>query len=291
MATDRRRRAGGQIHGGTFNGPVLNSGTQINHHYHRSGRVYTVVGVIAALAAVVVPVAFLGHHLYVSSPAQRRAEEQRRVERLVPGETYEHLRATFGASPDYSFKLPTGNVIHQFEREWETVQVLENPSGMVLSVGLYAKDSRFRPVVALGGVRIELNSATPANAVPGFPPVAAIGYCGAHKAGYLEAHYPLPNAMGARNVVVGAGNAETDRISVTALCGDLGASGCQSADFRDGSEISPDYAACLLGTESGRRLRDTQPISVIVHTAPGGAVIPDMLHPPDVVAAGAVNFP
>lgn len=247
-----------------------------------------VAGIAVLMLGAVAVVAFFAHRLYVSSPDYRRGVEQDLVEKVVPGETYEKLKQTIGTGPDYSFRLPTGNTIHQYERQWETLQLLENASGMVLSVGVYAKDKEFKPTVALGGQRITLNAPVD-RAAPRFLPAAANAYCGAHKSGYFEGYFPMPNAFKAMNFVVGASNAESE-LDLRSMCGQLGGTLCSAPQVPTENALSPEFAECLLATPGGQRIRRETAASVIVYTAPGAALVDDMLFPPDVVAAGAVNF-
>jgi hypothetical protein len=276
------------VHGGEFHGPThLGSGTQINVH-HSPRRPSTAAVVAVAVLAGVAGLCWLGRHLYTSGSGYRMAAEGRLLAELVPGQGYYKIQQALGTEPDYSVGLPSGNRLHQYDREWETVQVVESPSGTALSVGVYTKTPDFRPALVLGGRDLRLNSTTVAEALAPFLPVAAHGYCGAHKAGYLEGYYPMPNAYQTRNVVIGVSNARSAAIDTSRACAALSAAACTPPLPKHDNRLSETYASCLLRSQDFSAARKDMAVSVLVFTAPGAAVVPDMLYPPDVVEGGAL---
>ncbi|MGW2698758.1 hypothetical protein [Streptomyces sp. NPDC001340] len=283
--TGTRESRNNEIRGGTFNGPFLNSGTQYNVHHHRTSRIFTTLGTLAALVIVIAATTVVAIHLYTSSDGYKRDSEQKIVEQLVPGVAYGRIQQRLGGIADYSAKLPDGNTIHQYDRKWETLQFLESSSGMVLSTGIYAKSANFRPTIKLGGWHVKLNDSTIARALQPFIPAAVNAYCGAHKAGYFEAYYPMPNATDARSVVTGVSDADTTGISTDRLCQLLGGVRCDAPDSAYENEVSASYATCLLSSSAGRKLRKEMTPSVVIYTAPGGTISGDMLRPPDQFAS------
>ncbi|MFD7927774.1 hypothetical protein [Streptomyces sp. NPDC059742] len=194
------------------------------------------------------------------------------------------------SEPSFSTKLPSGNKLHQYEREWETLQFIESPSGTTLSAAIYSKDPSFRPTMSVGGPSIQLNVTTVTNAVPLRSPAAANAYCGVHKGGYFEAYYPMPNAYRTQNIVVGASSAETETISLSASCEALMKSECDASDSKYDNEVSEEVARCLEKSPDVREMRRHLKVSVLILTAPGEQLAPDMLYPPDVVAGGAIKL-
>ncbi|MFF7181128.1 hypothetical protein [Streptomyces sp. NPDC008121] len=288
MPSEERRPAV-SVHGGQFHGPLhLGDGPQINVH-HTPRRPLTTTVVVVAVLAVTAGLFWFGRQLYTSSPGYRMAAEERLLTELVPGRGYYRIQQALGTEPDHSVALPSGNRLHQYEREWETVQVVEGASGTALSVGVYTKDPEFRPALVLGGRDLRLNATTVAEAVSPFLPAAALGYCGAHKGGYLEGYYPMPNAYGTRNVVVGVSNAQSAAIDTSRVCAALAAAPCAIPESKYDNVLSAAYAGCLLRSRDFRTAREGITVTALVHTAPGAAVVPDMLHPPDVVAGGALS--
>ncbi|MFI6685591.1 hypothetical protein [Streptomyces sp. NPDC050485] len=120
-------------------------------------------------------------------------------------------------------------------------------------------------------------------------PVSANGYCGAHKAGYFEAHYPMPNAYRTQNIVVGASNAETEHINLSQPCGAMLSTNCVMPADSYNNKLSEDFAHCLAKSPSIQEMRKSLKVSVLIFTAPSEQVIPDMLYPPDVVSGGSIK--
>ncbi|NDK29405.1 hypothetical protein FSY75_34230 [Streptomyces sp. TR1341] len=283
--TDTGKSRHNEIRGGTFNGPFLNTGTQYNVHHHRTSRISTALGTLAALVILITATTVVAIHLYTTSDGYKRDAEQKVVEQLIPGAAYGRIQQKLGTVADYSANLPDGNIIHQYERKWETLQFLENPSGIVLSTGIYAKSADFHPAIKLGGWHVKLNDSTISETLKPFIPTAANAYCGAHKAGYFEAYYPMPNATDARSVVTGISNADTEGISVDRFCKLLVDVHCNAPDSPYQNQVSAAYATCLLSSSSGRKLRQEMTPSVVIYTAPGGSISGDMLRPPDQFAS------
>ncbi|MFJ8844195.1 hypothetical protein ACIRFF_14980 [Streptomyces cyaneofuscatus] len=285
----RKQRSGGGIYGGEFHGPVQLGGSQVNIHRHSARRLAVIFGTVVAAVLLTSGATWLGYRTYTSSDGYRIQSEEDLVSRLSPGQGYYRINQALGTEPHFSIKLSSGNRVHQYEREWETLQFVESPSGGTLAMAIYSKDPAFRPKVSLGGLSIQLNVTTLAEASPLGSPTAAHAYCGAHKGGYFEAHYPMPNAYRAQNIAVGASNAETEKISLSAPCGALDRSGCDVRPVKYDNELSESLAHCLDKSPDIHAMRKDLKASALIFTAPAEELVPDMLYPPDVVA-GAKNL-
>ncbi|MFF3592143.1 hypothetical protein ACFYYI_34120 [Streptomyces sp. NPDC002387] len=279
--TDQRNRA--TISGGRFHGPVQVGGNQVN--LYRFSTRHTVL--IIALIATLTGTAWLSYHLYTSSDSYRMRAEEVLLGDLKPGQGYYKINQMLGSEPDYSIRLNSGNKLHQYEREWETLQVLEDKAGATLSIGIYAKIPTFRPSTAIGGLNIQINATTIGHVGAPLPPAAANAYCGAHKGGYFEAYYPMPNALGARNLVVGISNANSN-INVSQACGIEKASKCEAPDTAPDNRLFESFARCILRSRNAQIIRNELKISALIVTSPGQGVIPDMLYPPDSPEGGGL---
>jgi hypothetical protein len=281
----RKQQNGDGIHGGEFYGPVQLGGSQVNIHHYPTRRLAIIFGAAAAAAILACGAAWLGYRTYTSSDGYRIRSEEDLVQGLSPGQGYYRINQSLRTEPSFSTRLPSGNRVHQYERDWETLQFVESPSGGTLSMAIYSKDPAFRPKISLGGLTVQLNVTSVADAAPLGSPTAAHAYCGAHKGGYFEAYYPMPNAYRAQNMTVGASNAETEKISLSAPCGALHKSGCEAEPIKYDNELSEDLARCLERSPDIRAMRHQLKASALIFTAPGEKLISDMLYPPDVIAS------
>lgn len=272
--TDQRRRP--SIYGGLFVGPVQMGGSQTNVYNFPARRIYVAVILVAVLGLL----AWLTYHLYTSSDGYRMRAEEKLLRELKPGQGYYKINEKLQSEPDYSIKLKSGKTLHQYERQYETLQILVNKAGTTLSIGIYAKTSEFRPSVQIGGIDVRLNATTIGRAVAPFSPAAANAYCGAHKAGYFEAYYPMPNALEARNLVVGLSNANSN-IDVSDACKVEAESKCEAPDDPVENKVFKGFAKCVVKSRSAQALRNELKTTVLIVTAPAQEITRDMLYPPD----------
>jgi hypothetical protein len=187
--------------------------------WQRVLQVFAVLDAVGTLTGLVVVGNGLVNHFVTSSESYKRDQEERLVARLAPGQDWLRIVQLIGSSPDYHRRLPSGNTLYQYQRPWENLQVVVDPDGRVLSVGVYAISTDFHPTLRLGdspGYPVTLNRSPVV--FPEERPTAANGYCGAHKAGYFEAYYPMANAYGGRNLVSGVSDATTTAVDVGDAC-------------------------------------------------------------------------
>ena len=109
----------------------------------------TILGGLAALVALIAVVTNIINHLQASRPPSKLHAEEKMVGQLVAGQDYARLSQIIRVPADYKVKLASGNNLYQYERNWETLQLLVGPSGKVLSVGVYAKTTLFRPRISV----------------------------------------------------------------------------------------------------------------------------------------------
>jgi hypothetical protein len=240
------------------------------------------LGALAAALALVVGLPKLFHHPHYSSPL---LVEEEMVGQLVAGMDYARLRHVIGVAADYSAKLSSGNELYQYERNWESLQLLVSQSGRVLSVGIYAKTTNFQPKVrfATAGDTLTLNE--PVNALAFIGPYGMNAYCGAHKAGYFLA-YPLqPAALGASGFVIGASDAEAPMNIYPACSMERLFPRCRLPPPSSlySNNMSASYASCVFSSSIGRRAFAKIVPSVIIVTTPQQGITSDMLYPPDEV--------
>jgi hypothetical protein len=248
-----------------------------------------ILGGLAALVALIVYAANVINHFRAPRPPSKLQVEEKMTGQLVAGEDYARVSHIIGVPADYQVKLASGNRLYQYERHWETLQLVVGPSGKVLSVGVYAKTPVFRPRILLGTTsgRISLNKSMSSQHFPilsSLLPDRMNAYCGAHKAGYFEAYDDLPNALAARSVVVGISDAETSLINVSAACSAeslLSRCAPVAPPSPYDNHVYSSYARCMLSSSIGRRIHYKLTPSVLIVTAPAQKIVPDMLYPPD----------
>jgi len=242
-----------------------------------------VIGALGALIGIVVAVSNFVSQQAAPRPPSRLQIEQNMVGELVAGESYARLSALVGTPADFDVKLPSGNSLYQYERQWETIQMVVNPEGKVLSVGVYAKSASFYPHVGIPGAQIVLDRTLISKSLPDFQPDRVNAYCGAHQAGYFEAYDNLPMAYDLRGLVVGVSNSETTNINVLPICDMGGACGELSPS---GDNLSAAYARCLLALPIAGKIRNGLPVSAVIVTAPDQPITTDMLYTPYDILTG-----
>jgi hypothetical protein len=211
-----------------------------------------------------------------------RAEEKL-VSSLAAGQDFARFAAALGPA---EVKRPIGKyVVYQFERPDETLQAVTARDGEVLSYAIYAKSADFHPVLEHGAT-VKLNETNVDRPFGGESSgEAAIAYCGAHKAGYFES-FGGDNAVDDRYYVLGVSDANGRQISPLTLpvCRALLQGGleekCHGPDYE---KLDPALLRCIQSSPPGRRLLLTLRATVYIETAPGVALTPTMLIPPDAV--------
>jgi hypothetical protein len=257
--------------------------------------IFSVVGAVAALIAIVTTLVTVINHVRTSSSSFKRHNEEKMVARLAPGHEFGQLAQFIGAQPDRKITLTSGGKIYQYERQWEDIQLLVGADDQVLSVGIYGKDSSFHPVISTGDSSpITLGETHFQNALSNEDPGRVNAYCGLHTFGYFEAYEDRSIAVGGGSVVVGlssdvspfVGLSSTDTFAydLSGICLLVANSRCSRPDLADHNDLSPDYAQCLLATPQGKQFRRNSVISMVLITQRSQKVTTDMLHPPDEVA-------
>jgi hypothetical protein len=246
--------------------------------------------IVAALGAGAALIAIIGYvtGLFSAKPLSKVQLEEKMVRDLIPGESYSRLSEVIKSSPNYEKKLPSGNRLYQYERPWETLQLVVSPVGKVLSVGMYAKSDKFRASIGIQLPKIVLNKTLISRAVAPFAPDRINLYCGARREGYIEAYDGLSNALEARALVVGVvGDEDTPGITPSLDCRmeiSLAFSG-QCGRHLVLNYVSACYAQHYLTSPQARLMRKNSVVSMVIATAPGyQKIIRDMLYPPSDVA-------
>src|SRR5262249_18925499 len=159
-------------------------------------RVLAVIGGLASLVTIIGLIALAIEH----TPTFEMRHEEALVSQLVPGETSDKMVQVLGSVPDYKEALKSSNTLYIFNRKWETLQLLVDRSGTVLSMGVYAKVSAFQlnlpPGVTLNGPSVSVQEPNP------YSLVSAYGFCGADAVAYYEVHSSA-RADGSYSVILG----------------------------------------------------------------------------------------
>ncbi|MEU4727129.1 hypothetical protein [Streptomyces sp. NPDC023588] len=187
------------------------------HSWRNWNTVERVLAALAALIAVITGVVVAAKFFTKETPMEK---EQALVQTLRPGQAFTRATQIMKESPHYSRNLPSGNTLYQYDREWERIQLLVNPSsGEVLSVGIYADNLEFQPKIksAVGEVTL--------NRDPLFEfgnPTFAFGSCGAHTSSYYEAHPNMAGAGGGGSAALGVTDSKRGSVEIMqGVCGVL----------------------------------------------------------------------
>jgi hypothetical protein len=242
-------------------------------------RIFAVIGAMSALVGLVTVIVAGVQHLKSSS--QGRHAEERMVGRLAPGHGLKRLAEIIGSTADRELRLRSGNTLAQYERQWETIQLLADPAGAVISGGVYAKKPDFHPKIIVGRSKLILGRTRMGGVSLGQPPSAAGAYCGAHQAGYFEEYEDVSIGDGGDSVVVGLSDVHSSGIDVADACSLAQLPRCSPPlDNAGGNVMSASYESCLRRSSAAQDLRNAMPISVVIIT-PLQKITPDMLHLPD----------
>jgi hypothetical protein len=266
---ERARKTGEQPSSGQASNGKTSDGTT----WQTLQRAFAVLGALSTLAPLIAVGIGLVNHFVTSTETYKREQEERLVSRLVPGQDSLRIVQIIGGTPDYGRKLPSGNTLYQYRRQWEDLQLLVDPDGRVLSVGVYAISTDFHPALRLGGYPLTLNRSQVV--FPQERPAVANGYCGARPT------TPCPTRTRAQSLVSGVSDATSTAVDVHDVC--KIADVCQI--FLQDNEVSAQYVNCVVASPEPSRLRSHLTASVLIVTAPGQDVIGDMLWPPDDVGS------
>jgi hypothetical protein len=138
-------------------------------------------------ALIVVATAAIAAIIKYVPPFPRLAEE-RMVSKLVPGNDYTKLRDIIGTNPDRTVRFAgTKQTYKIFNRKWEYLALLIDPSNSVMSVGVWATDPFFK--VTVGYAQITVNGPTMSQLSQQHgQPIGAWGTCSASFGEYFEGY-------------------------------------------------------------------------------------------------------
>jgi hypothetical protein len=209
-----------------------------------------------------------------SSPMLR---EQSMVSRLIAGDQYTRLREIIGVEPDLQKNLKSGRILYQFNRPWEYIDLLVS-GGSVLSVGVYAKETDFKPTLHAGGYAVTVNGPPIVRQTRYASGVGAAGECGGSSGATFFEGFSLPMANQVASFVLGWVNLRSLDIP-PAACAAVDFSsyplkGCIKLDQVNG--LSSKFLSCLNSSRTGQQIARLSP-SVVVVTAAGQRILPDMI--------------
>jgi hypothetical protein len=247
-----------------------------------------IAGVLAISGAIAAVLAILpsdqgatqgGPHSPAASPI---FSEERMVSHLIAGNYYEKMAALIGAPPDFHKSLPAGRQLYVFDRRWEYIQLLVNDD-TVLSVGVYAKTTKFKVTLETGTIV----NGPPVGKQLGYSPLGAYGDCGASWFYYFQG-YSFPAAGNYRSEIIGElPVTDTDRRPATsALCNLLidppfPPAPCIAAYYRSQPitpSLSSGLVSCIDSLSDGRATLANLIPSIVIVTAPDQPILPAMFN-------------
>ncbi|MCL7430359.1 hypothetical protein [Streptomyces sp. YS415] len=251
----------------------------------RHGRKWkTIERLLGALAALI---AVIGGGVWAVKTITKDSaveEEQKLVQQLRPGHTLDRAIEIMDDKPHFTKRLASGNRVYQYNRTWERIQLLVDPENItVLSVGIYADKTEFRPSFSFGPLRLTINR-TPYQEAFGDP---MFGYCGAHSGSYFEYRESLPDFAGGGSVAVGIHDSRRGNTSMRPVCAGLGKAPDDCvlpSEFQEADASTPDHTACLTSPPAGD-FRKSTPIAALVITKQLG-MTEDMFQSPYEVSFG-----
>jgi hypothetical protein len=212
-------------------------------------------------------------HSSTSSPI---LSEEHMVSLLIAGDDYEKMVALIGAPPDFQKNLPSGRQLYVFDRPWDYIQLLVS-DGTVLSVGVYAKTTKFKTMLVTGTI------------VNG-PPVegdliGAYGACGAPWYLYFQG-YSGADVNRFRSVIVGElpVTDTNEPMATGAPCKFLFSSASCITDYmrsfltNSTPFLSMKLITCINSLKGGRTTLANLVPSIVIVTAPDQPILPDMLN-------------
>lgn len=265
MSTSEGRPTDGSDTGAKDNSPP--SGIERKGRWWWIERLLAVVGGLASLVTVIGLIVLAIEH----TPTFEMHHEEALVSQLAPGETFDKMVQVLGSVPNYKEALKSGNTINIFNRKWETLQLLVDRSGTVLSMGVYAKVSAFQlnlpPGVTLNGPSIAAQEPNP------YTLVSAYGFCGADAVAYYEVHSSA-RAVGSYSVILGTIDSGFSPSSCEAVNRCMRTARGQYFT----PKLSRTMLSCMTTTSAGRKWRTELSPSMIIVVAPGQKVTSDMLN-------------
>ena len=245
-----------------------------------------IAGLLAISGAVAAVLAILPSDQHVTREAQHSSavspllSEEHLVSLLIAGDDYEKMEALIGAPPDFHKSLPSGRQLYVFDRRWEYIQLLVNDD-TVLSVGVYAKTTKFKTTLVTGTIV----NGPPVGQLEGA--LGAYGDCGASWYYYFQG-YSFPAAGNFRSEIIGE-LPVTDadkRLATSAVCRFLYDPGfpvapCIIAYNRSAPTVpslSRSLVACIDSLKGGRDMLANLLPSIVIITAPGQSILPDMFN-------------
>ena len=190
------------------------------------------------------------------------------------------MEALIGAPPDFHKILPSRRQLYVFDRRWEYIQLLVNDD-TVLSVGVYAKTTKFKTTLVTGVVV----NGPPVGQQLLDDPMGAYGDCGASWYYYFQG-YSLSGADNFRSEIIGElPNTDKDKPQATsAPCKFLGSPAfipCIDKYYRSQSivpSLSSGLVTCIDSLKDGRATLAKLLPSIVIITAPGQPILPDMFN-------------
>lgn len=202
--------------------------------------------------------------------------EENLVSQLVPGYEYDRLQQIIGAFPDIKIPLPSGNTMYQFNRQWEYIDLLVN-DGRVLSVGVVGRTKNFRPTLYDDGTSVTVNGPPIAQQVNYSSIAGANGECATSGISFFYEGFPIGSPLHDISVVLGWDDTPLAATVPTSVCSAfIAGNKCDEFD-QTTSGLSLKYSNCLNGLGLLQGIGRLSP-SVVVVTAPGQSIIPDMLN-------------
>jgi hypothetical protein len=204
--------------------------------------------------------------------------EQHLVGLLIAGDNYTRLQQIIGAQPDLQKTFKSGTTLYQFNRSWEYIDLLVK-DGRVLSVGVYAKSARFKPVLNASGFLITVNGSPIARQIRYSGAIGAVGNCGQSDIGssFFEG-FALPMAEQQSSFILGWVDLGSMPIPQSACAAGFFAKGLHPAKcdkLDDFEQLSSGFLDCLNSSRVGQEIRKLSPAVAIV-TAPYQRVLPEM---------------
>lgn len=245
-----------------------------------------IAGVLAISGAVAAVLAILPSDQHAVQDAQHSStaspilSEERMVSRLIAGDDYEKMKALIGAPPDFHKILASGRQLYVFDRRWEYIQLLVNDD-TVLSVGVYAKTTKFKTTLVTGTI---VNGPPVGQQLPD-DPLGAYGACGASWYYYFQG-YSFPAAGNFRSEIIGElPVTDSDKpLATSAPCKVLGGPALAPCIIKyygspsTMSSLNSGLVTCIDSLKDGRATLAKLLPSIVIITAPGQSILPDMLN-------------
>jgi hypothetical protein len=247
------------------------------------GAIAAVLALAGAVAAVL-PLVSNDNHTTQAVPLSPILSEEKMVNHLVPGDDYTKLKEIIGANPDNQQELESGSTLYQFDRPWEYIDLLVKKS-QVISIGIFARSTKFRASIDASGDPITVNGPSIAQQAQPSSLASAIGLCsgGDSPVWFFEA-FSLPMTNLATSFALGwvqgppgylgtptGARTATVPVPYTAC---IAANQCYKVATL--YSLSSKFFGCLNSVEAGRRTGNLSPSAIVV-TAPYGNITPDMV--------------